>query len=69
MSLHVGDKVIVPWRTDHQKIGGWHEGTVVATRGHGNLAEAVVRCYGYEHVHPVREVKPYPKNKQDWPRT
>src|SRR5258708_229833 len=66
----IGDRVIVPWR-EHRNgtrvIGGWHPGTVVATRGHGKHGHAVVISYGYEHDHPLYEIRPYPTRRDGWP--
>ena len=68
MIARVGDRVIVPWRDRHQQIGGWREGTVVAIRRHGTSGRVVVESYGSEHESAAREVKPYPRNEEDWPR-
>lgn len=69
VKLRIGDKVITPWRMHWkctQVIGGWRPGYIVAIRG-DHLIVADING-NYEHEHPAYEVKPYPRQRRDWPK-
>jgi hypothetical protein len=48
--------------------GGWHPATVVAVRRGNRIVVSDGYCCGLEREYPSHEVKPYPRNRGEWPR-